>query len=361
MFSKIEEPRRKSKGNYRHELTDIILLVISAVISGASEWEEIEMFGRSQRQWLTQYGSFSNGIPSHDTINRVISSIEPDQFSNCFSSWISEITTLSRGEVVAIDGKRLRGSYDKTKGTPAIHMVSAFAAENGLCLGQVSTQEKSNEITAIPELLDNLALHGCTVTIDAMGCQTAIAEKIREKGADYILAVKGNQGALEQGIKDTVRFNKPIDTSIDVDAGHGRIETRTCNVYNVSDHLENIDRWKDIRYILEVHAERTIKSTGQVTEEKRYYITNKKAKAENFNKDIRSHWSIENNLHWVLDVTFGEDASRKRQKFAAQNFNTINKIALTLLANEKTIKASKKCKRLAAAVNPEVRAKILNL
>ncbi|MFW6202676.1 MAG: ISAs1 family transposase [Marinilabilia sp.] len=361
MFSEIEEPRRKTKGNYRHELTDIVLLVISAVISGASEWEEIEMFGRSQQDWLSQYGSFSNGIPSHDTINRVISSIDPDQFSRCFSSWINEITSLSKGEVVAIDGKRLRGSYNNATGAPAIHMVSAFASENGLCLGQVSTHEKSNEITAIPELLDNLTLHGCTVTIDAMGCQTAIAEKIREKGADYILAVKGNQGALEEGIKDTVRFNNPIDTSTNVDAGHGRIETRICNVYHLSDHMENIERWKDLKYIIEIQAERVIKSTGQITKEKRYYITNKGAKAKNFNKDIRSHWSIENNLHWVLDVTFGEDASRKRQKFAAQNFNTINKIALTLLANENTLKASKKCKRLAAAVNPEIRAKILNL
>jgi predicted transposase YbfD/YdcC len=357
----VEDPRRTVKGNFRHELTDIILLVISAVICGANDWEEIEMFGENQLPWLTKHGSFANGIPSHDTINRVISSIDPNQFSECFSSWINEIASLSKGEVVAIDGKRLRGSYDSTARTPAIHMVSAFASGNGLCLGQVSTHEKSNEITAIPELLDNLTLHGCTVTIDAMGCQTAIAEKILERGADYILAVKGNQGSLEQGVKDTVRFNKPIEASTDIDTGHGRIETRTCKVYNLSDHIENMDKWKDINRIIEIEAERIIKSTGQTSKETRYYITNKKATAETFNNDIRNHWSIENKLHWVLDVTFGEDASRKRQKFAAQNYNTIVKIALTLLANEKSVKASKKCKRLAAAVNPEFRAKILKL
>jgi len=318
-------------------------------------------FGKSQLAWLKKHGSFKNGIPSHDTINRVISAIEPKEFSNSFTNWVYEISKLGKGEVVAIDGKRICGSYDTGTGKSAIHMVSAFATANGLCIGQAITQEKSNEIKAIPELLEVLELKGCTITIDAMGCQTAIAEKIIKKGADYILAVKGNQGNLEQGIQDTIRFEKPIETNTQVDAGHGRIETRTCRVFKVSNHIEKKENWKNLANIVEIQAERTIKSSGETSHESRYYITSKKATAETFNNDIRNHWAIENKLHWILDVTFGEDASRKRQKFAAENFNTIAKIALTLLVNEKTVRASKKSKRLASALDPRYRDKILNL
>lgn len=359
IFSELKDPRRTNKGNHKHLLSDIIFLVISAVICGASDWDEIELFGENQLNWLKKFGQFSNGVPSHDTINRVISSINPKEFSNCFIKWVNEISRLNKGEVIAIDGKRICGSYDKNAGKSAIHMVSAFASDNGLCLGQISTNEKSNEITAIPELLDCIAVAGCTVSIDAMGCQTSIAEKIRDKGANYILAVKGNQGSLEQGIMDTIKFNKPTDTNSDIDTGHGRIETRNCRLYNISDHVENPGRWKDVRTIIEIEAERTIKSTGESSIQKRYYITNLDKDAKYINKAVRNHWAIENKLHWVLDVTFGEDASRKRKDFAAENFNTISKIALTMLANEKSVKASKKSKRLMAAVNQKFREKVL--
>jgi predicted transposase YbfD/YdcC len=342
-------------------LTDIILLTISAVLSGASDWEEIELFGHSQLKWLKKHGRFTNGTPSHDTINRVISSIAPDQFNHCFVQWINEIFSPSKGEVIAIDGKRIRGSYDTNSGKSAIHMVSAFATDHGLCLGQVSTDEKSNEITAIPQLLDNLDIKGCTVTIDAMGCQTAIAKRIIDRGADYILAVKGNQGGLQQGIADTIRFNDPIEIDTNEDIGHGRIETRICRVFELSDHIENVDRWRNIKHIVEIESKRIIKSTGETSLEKRVYITSKKADAITFNKDIRNHWAIENKLHWVLDVTFGEDESRKRQKYAAENFNTISKIALTLLSNDTTLRKSKKKKRLAAALEASYREKLLNL
>ena len=357
----MKDPRRTTKGNHQHALTDIILLVISAVICGAGDWDEIELFGTLQRKWLKKHGSFKNGIPSHDTINRVMSAIDPKMFSKCFSDWVQGLSSLSRGEVVAIDGKRIKGSYDTNSGKSAIHMVSAFATTNGVCLGQTSTYEKSNEITAIPELLNNLILRGSTITIDAMGCQTAIAEKIIEKKADYILAVKGNQGSLEQGIKDIVRFEKPVDSHIETDIGHGRIENRTCRVFKVTDHIENKDKWVKLNHIIEIQAERIIKASGEKSTETRYYITSKKATAQVFNSNIRSHWAIENKLHWALDVTFGEDASRKRQKYAAENFNTVAKIALTLLANEKTVKASKKSKRLGAAIDTKFREKILNL
>jgi len=342
-------------------LADIILLVISAVLSGSSDWEDIEVFGQHQLEWLKKYGTYAHGIPSHDTINRVISSIAPDQFNHCFTQWINEIFSSCKQEVVAIDGKRIRSSYDTKSGKSAIHMVSAFATKHGLCLGQVSTDEKSNEITAIPQLLDNLDINGCTVTIDAMGCQTAIAKRIIDRGADYILAVKGNQGGLQQGIADTLRFNDPIDIDTNVDMGHGRIETRICRVYEVSDHIENAGRWININHIVEVEAERIIKSTGEKSVEKRHYITSKMAGAETLNADIRNHWAIENQLHWVLDVTFGEDQSRKRQKYAAENFNTISKIALTLLSNDTTLRKSKKKKRMAAALDSSYREKLLNL
>ena len=212
-----------------------------------------------------------------------------------------------------------------------------------------------------PQLLDNLDIKGCTVTIDAMGCQTTIAKHIIDKGADYILAVKGNQGSLQQGIADTLRFNKPVDIDTNMDIGHGRIETRICRVYELSDHIENINKWENINNIVEIQAERIIKSTGEKSVEKRHYITSKKAKASTLNVDVRNHWAIENKLHWVLDVTFGEDQSRKRQKFAAENFNTISKIALTLLSNDTTLRKSKKKKRMAAALDSSYREKLLNL
>lgn len=358
----MEDPRRTVKGNIRHDFLDIIFLVISAVISGASDWDEIELFGKSQVKWLKKYGSYKNGIPSHDTINRVISSVDPKQFAESFTLWVSEISKLSDKEVIAIDGKTIRRSYDKQNGKSAVHMVSAFASENSLCLGQVSTKEKSNEITAIPELLENLAIKGCIVSIDAMGCQTEIAKKIIKKEADYILAVKGNQGNLEQGVKDTVRFNKAFDSHTDTDFGHGRIETRTCNLYNLSEHIENPERWQNLNILIEIQSERVIKLRGETNKETRYYISSlAKSDAKSVNKFVRNHWSIENKLHWILDVSFGEDASRKRKKYAAENFNTISKIALTLLANEKTVKLSKKSKRLAAAVDQQYRQKVLNL
>lgn len=361
IFQLITDPRRTTKGNIRHLLTDIILLVVSAVLAGANEWEEIELFGKLQFEWLQKHGDFPHGVPSHDTINRVISSIAPEQLNACFTQWVKEMFSASTDEVIAIDGKRICSSYDSRSGKSAIHMVSAFACEHGLCLGQVSTDEKSNEITAIPELLNNLDIKGSTVTIDAMGCQTAIAQQIIEQEADYILAVKGNQSSLQQGIEDTIRFHKPIDIDKSIDLGHGRIETRICRVYEISDHIENPEKWKNINYILEVQAERIDKRTSKSSIEKRHYITSKIADAAKFNRDVRSHWSIENKLHWILDVSFSEDKSRKRTKYAAENFNIISKIALTLLSNDKTPRRSRKRKRLAAAIDTQFREKLLNL
>jgi len=355
----VSEPRRTSKGNFRHQLHDILLLVLSAVLCGMDEWEEIADFGQEQQHWLRRYGSFCYGIPSHDTLNRVFSAIDPVEFSACFSQWVNSLRVQCDQEVVAIDGKRMCNSHHLTN--PAIHMVSAFATQNGLCLGQVATQEKSNEITAIPQLLSLLDVKGCIVTIDAMGCQKNIASKIVKQGADYILAVKGNQSLLEEGIQDTIRFNKPISSDVDVDCGHGRIETRECFAYSNLEMIEGVDQWEGLKTIFRIDSQRVIKSTGETSRQTRYYISSLKARAKQFNSWTRSHWAIENNLHWTLDVVFGEDQSRKRKGYAAQNFNTIRKTVMALLINEQQWKASKKRKRLKALQNEKYRETLLKI
>lgn len=356
----MKDPRRTTRGHFLHRLSDIILLVVSAVLCGADDWDDINTFGEEQQEWLRKFGSFKNGIPSHDTINRVFSAIDPVQFNSCFTRWIESINNLSNQEVVAIDGKRICNSHDNAKGQSAIHMVSAFASQSGLCLGQLATDAKSNEITAIPELLDLLNVENSIVSIDAMGCQKKIASKIIEQKADYILAVKGNQSSLEQDIEDIIRFNKPDEVHTHTDYGHGRIETRKCSIYRELGNIENAQGWEKLKTIVSVQSERIMKATGKTEQQTRYYISSAEGNAQDFNKWIRNHWAIENKLHWTLDVTFKEDFSRKRQGFAAQNFNTVLKIALTLLVNEKSLKASKKTKRFTAALSHSYREKLLN-
>jgi predicted transposase YbfD/YdcC len=339
---------------------DIVLLVLSAVLCGANDWEEIELFGKSRESWLKKYGSFAHSIPSHDTINRVFSALSPEEFSSCFCRWVNSIRQDFSREVVAIDGKRIRNSHETYRGQSALHMVSAMAVENGLCLGQVATNAKSNEITAIPELLSLLDVKGNIITIDAMGCQRKVVDKIVSCGADYILAVKGNQHSLEEGVKDTCRLSKPQDTHVHTDMGHGRIETRSSSVYADLSCLENANQWKGLRSIVTVESERTQKATGETSKETRYYISNLAGTAKEFNSWIRQHWSIENNLHWSLDVTFREDHSRKRKGHAAHNFNIILKFALSLLVKDNSWKASHKRKRLKAALCEEYRERLLN-
>jgi len=359
LTSTLIDKRRTTKGNHKHKLEDIVLLVITAVLCGADDWDGIEVFGNSQLTWMRKFGSFEHGIPSHDTINRFFSTLDPCQFALNFTSWIDEIRDKIKDEVIAVDGKSIRGSRAKSSGKSAIHMVSAYASKNGLCLGQIKTEEKSNEITAIPELLNLIDVSNCVVSIDAMGCQTNIAQKIRLRDADYLLAVKGNQGSLEQGITDTIRFVKPVDTDTEDDFGHGRIEKRTCSVYTNFEHIEGHEKWVDLRTIVRIESVVTNKKTDITSTQERFYITSMLPDAKRINKAVRSHWSVENNLHWSLDVIFKEDASRKRAGFVAENFNTVAKIALTLLANEKTLKKGKKTKRLNAATNTEYREKLL--
>jgi predicted transposase YbfD/YdcC len=340
-------------------LEDIIFITIAAVICGAETWNDIELYGNTKKEWLTKHLRLPNGIPSHDTFNRFFSLLDPAVFEDAFLSWVRAISSLTDGEVVSIDGKTIRGSRD-TDSKYAIHMVSAWANVNRLSLGQVKVNEKSNEITAIPQLLDVLVLKGCFVTIDAMGCQREIAEKIISKEADYILAVKGNQGTLEENIEDTVRFIPPASHWKEEDFGHGRIESRHCYLYKDLSFIENAHHWKSLMAVVKIESARYIKSTGKEEKQTRFYITSSDASAEVIGKAVRAHWGIENQLHWQLDVSFSEDQSRKRDGHAAQNFSLINRIALNLLKNEQSKKKnSVKGRRLSAGWDNDYLWKIL--
>jgi len=355
-FSDLTDPRvDRTK---EHLLEDIIFIAIASVICGAETWNDMENYGKSKEPWLKKFLQLPNGVPSHDTFNRVFSSLDPTELETCFLEWVKSVAQITEGEVISIDGKSIRGSRDKGSKS-IVHMVSAWANANNMVLGQVKVDEKSNEITAIPKLLDVLVLEGCIVTIDAMGCQTEIANKIVEKGADYILAVKGNQGSLEEGAEDTVRFIKPVDQYEDADSGHGRVETRRCFIYNDLSHIEPVSKWKNLKAVVKIEAERFIKSTGETQRETRLYITSCESNAKVIGSAIRAHWGVENSLHWILDVSFGEDASRKREGYSAQNFSIINRIALNILKNDKSRKRSVKGKRLDAGWDNDYLLKIL--
>jgi predicted transposase YbfD/YdcC len=362
-FGKIEDPRLGQ--NKRHQLMDIIVLSICAVVSGAEGWEAIEGFGYDKEAWLKKYIELRNGIPSDDCIARVLSRIEPSQLTDCFIEWTRSVSELTGGEIVAIDGKTVRGSYDVKRKQSAIHMVSAWATQAGMSLGQVKTDEKSNEITAIPKLLELLELKGCIVTIDAMGCQTEIARKIIEKQADYVLAVKGNQSLLHQAIIDyfevAIAANHPevcqMQSHEDIDAGHGRIETRRFYLSSCLSTLPTPARWQGLQSIAMVESERIVQ--GQTTRQRRYYLCSF-TDIHSFAHAVRSHWEIENALHWVLDVTFSEDDSRIRNGNSPANFNIFRQLALNLLKREPS-KLSIKRKRFKAALSDSFRETLFSL
>lgn len=359
-FSKLQDPRCTYRGNLKHRLSDILLLVLSAVVCRCQEWDEIVLFGEQEIEWLKKHGSFDNGIPSKDTLRRFFAALDTASFNECFLKWIASLRNDKLSEVVAIDGKTIRGA--STKSNPesvSPHILTALASEQGLCLGQVKTDAKSNEITSIPLLLKNLSINSCTVTIDAMGCQKEIIESIRDENANYVVAAKGNQGSLLEAIKDTVLLEKPVETSVSEDYGHGRIEKRTCYLYTNLSHFQDRRLWKDLGSFIKIEKEVYHKTTGKTTNDTRYYISNITKDANQLNKMVRAHWSVENKLHWVLDVVFEEDYARKRAGESAENFNLIFKIALLLINNEKSFKKSKNNKRLRAMLDRKYREKIL--
>ncbi|MEO0373270.1 MAG: ISAs1 family transposase [Cyanobacteria bacterium P01_A01_bin.17] len=362
-FSALEDPRTAYLID--HPLLDIIALTICAVICGAETWEEIEDYGHSKLDWLSGFLSLPHGIPSHDTISRVFARLEPTQLQSCFASWVKSIAALSGGEVIAIDGKRVRGSYDNSNGKGAIHMVSAWASANRLVLGQVKVDDKSNEITAIPKLLAILDLSGCIVTIDAMGAQRAIAAHIIDQGADYVLSLKGNQSNLHRDVEQlfdwaTKTAFKDIEHEAyqTLDKGHGRIETRRYWLLSSVEHLIDASQWKGLKRVGMVESQRRI--PGQATSiERRYYLVSLDGGVERFAHAVRGHWGIENRVHWSLDVVFHEDDSRIRLGHAPENMALIRKIALNLLAKESSSKGSKKAKRLRAGWDNDFLVQVL--
>jgi predicted transposase YbfD/YdcC len=364
-FSSIKDPRMKKK--IRHKLLDIIVITICGVICGADDWVSVEAYGKAKYDWLKTFLELPFGIPSHDTFGNVFSVINAMEFENCFISWIQSVCLATTGQVIAIDGKTLRRSHDKSSNKSAIHMVSAWASENMVTLGQVKTEEKSNEITAIPELLNLLEISGCIVTIDAMGCQTKIVKKIvTEKNSDYVIALKGNQGNLHDDVK--LFFEGALKDNFDgidfdfhetVDGDHGRIETRKCYIVSDIGWLYGRKDWKNLNTIGMVISER---DTGdKVTKEARYFICSIPKDAKLFAKSVRDHWGIENKVHWVLDIAFREDESRMRKGNLAANFSVIRHIALNMLRHEKTLKLGIKNKRLNAAWDDDYLLKVLGL
>jgi predicted transposase YbfD/YdcC len=361
-FSELEDPRiERTK---RHKLIDIVTITLLGVICGADSWVAIESFGQAKLKWLKRILELPNGIPSHDTIARLFARLNPEQLQQCFMEWVRSLVRLSNGEVIAIDGKTLRQSYNRADGKGAIHMVSAWATQNRLVLGQRKVDEKSNEITAIPQLLRTLEVKGCIVTIDAMGTQTAIAQLIVEREGDYVLALKDNQGNLFEDVQQIFVQAQASDfAGIEhdfeqtVDKGHGRIEIRRCWTMGQVEFLMNAQKWAKFTSIAMVQSERRV--NGKIEHETRYYISSLTSDARRLAQAVRSHWQVENSLHWVLDLAFLEDTCRIRKDHAPQNLAVVRHIALNLLTQETTAKLGIKNKRLRAGWDEDYLLKVL--
>lgn len=351
-FKNIEDPRIER--NKRHLLWDILVLTVCAVICGCETWEDIEIYGNEKKRWLKKFLKLPNGIPSHDTIRRVFIRLDPQQLQECFLGWVQAIREERQVEIVAIDGKTVRRSHDQAAGRGPLHLISAWAHENRLVLGQLKTDEGSNEITAIPKLLGLLELKGCIVTLDAIGCQQEIANAIQDRGAEYVFAVKANQQTLQQEIRwffQEMELEKDIEEGLiqyhkTVDKDHGRLEVREYLISDEVDWLKEwIKGWKGVRSIGMVSARRIIGE--QETQEVRLYLSSLPADAQLFAKAVRAHWGVENSVHWVMDMVFREDESRMRKGNSPMNYAILRRIALNLVRRDTTSKFSLKARRKA--------------
>lgn len=356
-FAGLEDPRCDI--NLQHRIDEILFLTLSAVICGAEGWDDIELFGKSKERLLKEFFPYQYGIPSDDTLRRFFRALDPDKFQSCFIQWMQSLDIETEDKVICLDGKTSRRSYDHDK--KALHTVSAFAAETRLVLGQQKTDEKSNEITAIPKLLELLDIQGSIITIDAMGTQREIANQIQDQGADYILALKGNQGTLNDDVrllfKDNIALEKS-ESCKDVDGGHGRIETRKCTVIDDIEWLQKHHEWPGLQSIIKIDS--SIESKGKTTFETRFYISSLPSDPQKISNAIRAHWAIENSLHWVLDVSFDDDQSRIRSENAPQNMMTIKHIALNLIRKIQTNRQSVKGLRKKAGWNDAALKSILS-
>ena len=349
-FAELEDPRVDR--TRKHSLSDMLVIAICAVICGADGWVQIAEFGRCKLDWFKTFLDLPNGIPSHDTFGRVFARLDPKNFEACFSKWINALATASRGRLVAVDGKTIRRSLDVANGKAAIHMVSAWCQANRMVLGQLATDAKSNEITAIPKLLKLLDIEGAVVTTDAAGCQKKIAKQIIDQGGDYILQLKANQAGLhdevvklfDQCLRDDC-YGIAYTTAATTNGGHGRIEERRIWATSEVGWFAERDKWKGLHSFIRVEAKRTL--DGQTSSEYRYYISSLSAKdPERLLTYIRDHWSVENNLHWSLDISFADDHRRIRKGHGAENFARLSRIALNLLNAQTQHKVGVKTKRL---------------
>jgi len=366
-FAALDDPRiERTK---LHSLLAVVTIAICAVICGAETWNDIAEFGDAKADWLASFLDLPHGIPSHDTFNRIFALLDPEQFRGCFLAWMQAVAGVLTTQVIALDGKTVRRSHERGDGKAAIHMVSAWASANRLVLAQTKVDAKSNEITALPEILRQLAIQGCLVTIDAMGCQRAIAQQILDQGADYVLSLKGNQGTLHQDVADTFTLARATqfadvlhDVAETVDQGHGRIEHRRHWVISDPDilrWLQEDHNWPGLGAIGAIDAERRIGEKR--TTETRYYLLNRPLAAATFGAAARSHWGIENRVHWVLDLAFHEDQSRIREGHAAENFVVLRHLALNLLQRHPTKRRlSIKARRLKAAWDHDYLLQVLN-
>jgi len=346
-----------------HKLEDILAIAICATICGAEGWYEMAFFGQCKQQWFETFLELPNGIPTDDTFRRVISALQPDEFEACFQRWTQSVSNHQR-DIIAIDGKTLRRSHDNANGKSAVHLVSAWACENKMVFGQIATHEKSNEITAIPKLLEMLVLDGSVVTIDAMGCQKKIAEKIKESNGDYIFSLKGNHGTLHDEVKlflDDAIANEGVDDyDCNADGGHGRVEVRNVWYSENVQWMADCQQWQGLASLVAVESQRTI--GDKISTERRYFISSLSGiNAEIIGRMIRSHWGVENKLHWSLDVSFGEDDCRIRKGFGAENVSRLRRIALNLLKHEETAKCGIKAKRNKAGWDEKYLQKILGI